>query len=334
MATARKHAEGEATARAHSNIALCKYWGKRDAVLNLPAVGSLSITLAALSTTTRVRFDPNLSHDALVLNGAEAQEAERLRVERFLDVVRKRAQLTTHASVESQNDFPTGAGLASSASGFAALALAASHAAGLDLSSSALSALARRGSGSAARSIFGGFVEMPVSDDDASAARELAPPGHWPLVVHVVITESQPKSVGSSTGMSQSTATSPYYPAWVTSSADDLAALRAAVLSRDFARLAEVTEQSCLKMHAVMLATQPGLIYWRGATVDLMHRVRALRAAGTPVCFTIDAGPQLKAVTLPEHAQQVGRALAEIPGVERIISSGLGGRATLLGEVA
>ncbi|MEK7705967.1 MAG: diphosphomevalonate decarboxylase [Myxococcota bacterium] len=325
-----QHDAGEVVAQAHSNIALCKYWGKRDAALNLPAVGSISITLAALTTRTRVRFDAHLERDTLTLDGQPAPEAARTRVQRFLDLVREPGHLTHHAAVVSDNNFPTGAGLASSASAYAALALAASRAAGLTLSLAELSALARRGSGSAARSIFGGYVEMPLGDTDDAAARPLAAAAHWPLTVHVAITSSVAKATGSTSGMNESAATSPYYDNWVESSDNDLRALRAAVLARDFERLAAITEHSCLKMHAVMLATRPALVYWRGATVELMHCVRALRARGTPVCFTIDAGPQLKAITLPSHAEAVLRELAAVPGVLRIITSELGGGAVLV----
>lgn len=326
-------ANRQARARAHTNFALVKYWGKRGTALNLPAVGSISVTLQGLATETRVTFDGALEEDHLELNGKVAGEDDRARVSRFLDLVRTKAELADHARVVSSNDFPTGAGLASSASGFAALALAASHAAGLSLDPTELSELARRGSGSAARSIFGGFVELARGQrDDGSdcVARELAPPSHWPLKVLVAVVSEAQKDTGSTSGMDASRVTSPYYPAWVDTHPHDMAQLRTAVADKDFALLARITERSCMKMHAVMLATDPALVYWRGATIEVVHAVRALQRSGLPATYTIDAGPQVKVLTLAEHADDVSRSIAAVPGVLRVIASDLGPPAHLL----
>lgn len=320
--------QAECTARA--NIALIKYWGKRDrskdgsAALNLPAVGSLSITLDALFTRTRVRFDDSLGRDVFRLNGREADTA---RLAGFLDLFRALAGRDTFAYVESDNNFPTGAGLASSASGFAALAAAAAYALGIDIPDSALSALARQGSGSAARSIFGGFVEWHCGtrdDGSDSVAEQLASTGHWPLRVVIAVTDEGPKSTGSTDGMTHTAFTSPYFDAWVEGQERDLSEARAAVSARDFEKLADVSEYSCLKMHASAMAARPGVMYWNGATVEAMNAVRTLRAKGVAVFFTVDAGPQLKAVCLPEAEAAVRETLLAIDGVKRIISSGLG----------
>jgi diphosphomevalonate decarboxylase len=318
--------KAEAVAAAHPNIALVKYWGKLDAGDNVPAVGSLSITLDALTTTTRVRFDDSLREDRFSLDG-HAHPAGLSRVSRCLDLFRERSGVAAHAEVKSRNDFPTGAGLASSASGFAALVTAADRALESRLDRATLADLARRCSASAGRSLFGGFVEMGGDEElrgGAPPIRQLAPPDAWPLDVVVAITAAAEKEVGSTAGMERSALTSPYYPAWVESSAADLAAARLAVQRRDFAALAEVGEHSCLKMHAVMLASRPPLIYWNAATVACMRRVRDLRRRGVPVFFTIDAGPQLKAVCLPGAGDEVAVALAAVPGVETVLRSGLG----------
>ncbi len=323
----------QARARAHTNFALVKYWGKRGSALNLPAVGSISVTLAGLSTETSVTFDSAAPEDTLELNGKPASVEDTQRVSRFLDLIRGKANLTDHARVVSTNDFPTGAGLASSASGFAALALAASAAAELQLDATELSELARRGSGSAARSIFGGFVELARGQrDDGSdcVAKELAPASHWPLKVLVAVVSDAKKETGSTTGMDASRTTSPYYPAWVDTHAHDLAALRSAIADRDFALLARVTERSCMKMHAVMLATDPALVYWRGATIDCVHAVRELQKNGLPATYTIDAGPQVKVLTTAEHAAAVASRIAAVPGVLRVVESELGPAARLV----
>lgn len=305
-------------ARAHANIALVKYWGKCDGSGNRPAAGSISITLDALTSETRVRFDPDLVADDIRLAGGGDT-----RIAAFLDLVRERAGIATRAEVISRNDFPTGAGLASSASGFAALALAATRAAGLDLDDAALSALARRGSGSAARSIFGGFAEMRAGGGDPHAA-PLLPPEDWPLAVVIAIVDAGAKAVGSTEGMRRTAATSPYYRAWLDTVAADLPAMREAVAARDLAAVGELAEANCLAMHGAMLAARPGLVYWQPTTLALLETIRGLRADGLPVYATVDAGPQVKALCDPADADRVAAVLAAVPGVAATRTSGLG----------
>ncbi|HEX7368864.1 MAG TPA: diphosphomevalonate decarboxylase [Rhodanobacteraceae bacterium] len=326
----------QATATAQPNIALVKYWGKRDATLNLPAAGSLSITLDALHTHTRVRFDPTLDADDITLNGKRDEKQSR-KLSAFLDLFRERAGTAIRAHVESENDFPTGAGLASSASGFAALAIAIDHALDLHLQPRELSVLARRGSGSAARSIFGGFVEMDAGtreDGTDAFATPLLEASAWPLEVVVAITTRKQKATSSSIGMQASQRTSPYYRDWVASVPGDLADARAAIAARDFEKLGVTSEASCMAMHAVMLATRPALVYWNGATLECLQRIRTLQSEGVPTFFTIDAGPQVKAVCLPGTSARVAEALRDAPGVEEVLVSGLGEGARVVEEVA
>lgn len=312
-----------ATAIAHPNIALVKYWGKRDDAANLPATGSLSVTLDAMRTRTRVCFEPGLGADRVRLDGQEDAATSR-RVSACLDLLRRRAGVAHGAVVESDNDFPTGAGLASSASGFAALVTAADAALGLGLPREELAQVARIGSGSAARSLFGGFALLRNQADGGVTVGPLLAPEAWPLRVVIAITSALPKEVGSRDGMAASRATSPYYEAWLRSHTADLEAGVRHVQGRDFAALATVAEHSCLKMHAVMLTTQPPLLYWLPATLACLQALQALRRAGTPVFFTIDAGPQVKAVCEPAAVSAVRAALAAVPGVSRVIDSGLG----------
>ncbi|TQO19574.1 diphosphomevalonate decarboxylase [Rhodoglobus vestalii] len=319
-----------ATARAHSNIALIKYWGKRDAALNIPAVGSISLTLDALSTDTTVTFRPGLEQDEFWLAGTRADAT---RASHLLDIVRDSSGVGSRAVVESTNNFPTAAGLASSASGFAALAVAASSAAGLSLKDRELSILARRGSGSAARSLFGGIVELHAgtrADGLDSFAEPVLAAAAWPLTVVIAITELGQKSVNSTTGMGGSALTSPFYPAWVDTGNDDVAAMRLAIANREFQQLGELAEYSCLKLHGLMMSTRPALLYWNAATMAAIHAVRELRANGIPVYFTIDAGPQVKALCPPEHARTVADALGQVAGVHETRISTLGRGAQLL----
>lgn len=323
----------QAIAEAHPNIALVKYWGKREPRLNLPAVGSLSITLDTLSTRTQLRFDPALDEDRITLNGHQASAGEARRITECLNLLRERAGSRARAVVDSRNNFPTGAGLASSASGFAALVVAAAQALELALSPAEFSELARRGSGSAARSIFGGFVEMAhggrADGTDAVAAPVLAA-AEWPLSVVIAVTSEAAKHIGSTDGMTLTRETSPFYAAWTATAEDDLREARHAVERRDFEALAAVSEYSCLKMHGLAMSARPGLIYWNGATVNCMQRVRALRESGIPVFFTVDAGPQVKAICLPDHADAVAAALEAEPGVLRVLRTGLGEAARVI----
>ncbi|WP_196240384.1 diphosphomevalonate decarboxylase [Dyella choica] len=318
--------ELRAASQAQPNIALVKYWGKRDAALNLPVVGSLSITLESLWTRTDVRFVPGQQGDRVSLNG-RSDEAEAKRISKCLDLLRACAGVDYGAEVASRNNFPTAAGLASSASGFAALVHAGARALGLELSLAEQSVLARRCSGSAARSIFGGYVEWAhgkLADGTDSVARPLLDAEAWPLRVAVAITSTAAKQVGSTEGMRRTAETSPYQSAWIETQEADLGVARDAIRARDFDALARISEYSCLKMHALALAAQPGLLYWNGATVECMHRVRALRQQGVPVFFTVDAGPQLKAVCAPSAIEQVKAALRDVPGVLEVLDTGLG----------
>lgn len=312
-------------AEARANIALVKYWGKRDSILNLPVRGSLSLTLEALKTVTSIDRLGRPGDDELILDGAPADEEARARVQRFLDLVRARRGVTEAVRVESNNHFPTAAGLASSASAFAALAAGAARAFEVDMSPEELSVFARRGSGSAARSVFGGFVRMFAGEradgDDAFAAPVTS---KIALSAAIAIVGMAPKKVGSTDGMEHTRDTSPFHEAWVTAVDPDLQSAERALSEGDFETLATVTEGNCLAMHANAMSARPGLLYWKPATVALIHEVRALRQRGVPVFFTIDAGPHVVAFCDPGALDEVADALRHTPGVERIIRSAAG----------
>jgi len=323
----------EAVATANANVALAKYWGKRDESLNLPYTGSISITLAGLTTTARVRFGAARVIDRIIMSGREAEGLEAQRVSAFLDLVRQRAGEEPRAEVEVASNFPVAAGLASSASTFAALALAASRALGLSLSPLELSVLARRGSGSAARSIFGGYVEWQpgqASDGSDSYAVQLAPAQHWPLGIVAAITDPGRKRVGSREGMAQGLKRSPFFPAWLQSHDADLEAIRQAVLARDLATAGLVAESNCLKMHAVSLASSPPLLYWNPTTVAVIQRVHQLREEGTQAYFTIDAGPQVKIICPLAERDAVAAAIRRVPGVHDVLLSEPGDEARVV----
>lgn len=321
------------TARAHANIALVKYWGKRNAVLNLPAAGSLSLTLAALTTTTRVRFSDSLVRDTLMLDGEPAGGAALARVSRWLDLVRAQAGIEARAEIVSNNDFPTASGLASSASGFAALATAAPAAAGLTLSARERSVLARRGSGSAARSIYGGFALMHAGvDPDGSDAyaEPLNVDRPWDLRMVIAIVGGRPKKHGSREAMDHCADTSPLYSGFIGSVPGDLEAARQAIEARDLHALGRVAEASALAMHAAAMASRPAIIYFQPPTLACMAKVEELRASGVGAYYTMDAGPHVKVLTRPDDAEAVARALRGIEGVTQVLVSAAGGPAEVL----
>ncbi len=309
-----------ATAIAQPNIALIKYWGKRDVARNLPAVGSISITLSSLHTEVDVELVDDLPADALLVNGAQSPSMlPRISacLDRVLGAQRSRAR------VRSSSNFPIAAGLASSASAFAATSVAAAAAANLSYSTIELARLAGAASGSAARSLIGGFAELRNTGDtiEVSSLCELE---SWPLEVVVAITETGAKSTGSTEAMEISRQTSPFYDNWVAQQEHDLDIARAAIEQRDFAQLATIAEHNCLKMHSVMWASRPPMVYWNAATMRCLQTVRRLQGEGCNVFFTIDAGPQVKAVCLPDDAEQVRQALTNTAGVQSIMTSSLG----------
>jgi len=309
----------EASARACANIALAKYWGKSDVKRNVPAVPSISMTLDQLVTETRVRFDPSLAADSVRLDGRRASTEEAARVVAMLDRVRRDARMRVRAKVSSHNHFPTAAGLASSASGFAALAAAASAAAGLRHSPRRLSALARASSASAARSIYGGFVELPAGErgDADLAARQLAPAAHWNLRLIVAQTVSGPKKVGSTEGMERSRKTSPYYATWLAKAPKWARTIKRAIKERDLDALGTAMEQSTLAFHCCAITSTPPIFYWAPQTLAALDTVHGLRDRSVSAWATMDAGPHVKTLCDASDAARVRQALDRTTGVTR-----------------
>jgi diphosphomevalonate decarboxylase len=317
-----------ASAQAAPNIALIKYWGDADPELHIPANGSISMSLAGLFTHTQVSFEEGLEHDTFILDGRQMGGDDLERVSKFLDRVRQMAGTQLSARVESRNNFPTGAGIASSASGFAALSLAASKAAGLDLDEPALSRLARTGSGSACRSVAGGFVEWQAgSNDRESYAFSVAPPEHWRLVDCIVLVDETEKPVSSRTGH-RLAHTSPLQSIRIADAPRRLVMCRNALIQRDFNSLAEIVELDSYLMHAVMTTSKPSLLYWQPETVRIIHEVRSMREAGIPVCQTIDAGPNVHVLCPAEVASVVENRLMHLPGVLKVFMATPGGAAS------
>jgi diphosphomevalonate decarboxylase len=319
-----------ATAQANPNIAFIKYWGNRDDDLRLPANGSISMNLDGLFTRTTVTFSASLKTDNLRIGKRPVTGPGLERVRSFLDLVRGVAGTNLCAEVVSENNFPSGAGIASSAAAFAALALAANEAAGITFSQRELSRLARRGSGSACRSVPGGFVEWQAGTDDAdSFASSIAAPEYWDLTDCVAIVSSGHKKTGSTEGHTLAP-TSPLQAARVADAPRRLDMCRRAILDRDFEALAAVVELDSDMMHAVMMTSKPGLFYWQSASLTVMHAVREWRENGIPVCYTIDAGPNVHVICPREYIGETEKNLRRLPGVQDVLVAGVGGPAQII----
>ncbi|MFE3824534.1 diphosphomevalonate decarboxylase [Streptomyces sp. NPDC059092] len=328
----------QAVAVAHPNIALIKYWGKRDERLVLPCSDSLSMTLDVFPTTTSVRLDPAADADTVVMDGLPARGEPLRRMTTFLDLVRERARRHERAVVDTRNTVPVGAGLASSASGFAALALAAAGAYGLTRDPLALSRLARRGSGSAARSLFGGFVvwhagAVDARDPDHASYAEPVTDARLDAALVVVVLEAGPKSVSSREAMRRTVATSPLHPAWVTASRADLVRMRAALRAGDLGAVGRIAEHNALGMHATMEAATPPVRYRTDASAAALDAVRGLRADGVGAWATMDAGPNVKVLCDLADADRVAERMRTVRG-SRVVVARRGPGAVLRTEAA
>lgn len=318
------------TAQAHPNIAFIKYWGNRDDALRLPANASLSMNLSGLSTRTTVTPDDTLSADELILNGEIATGKSLERVVNHLNLLRQRCHATLFVRVESANNFPTGTGIASSAAAFAALTVAAAAAFDASLTEKELTTLARRGSGSASRSVPAGFVEWHAADThEDSFAESIARPDYWQLVDVIAIVSDAHKATGSQEGHTTA-ATSDLQNARVAGAAERLARCKQALLARDFAAFAEVVELDSNLMHAVMMTSRPPLFYWSPATLTVMQSVRSWREEGLDVCYTLDAGPNVHCICLRNSADVVSQRLQMLSGVREIRQAAAGFGATIM----
>lgn len=325
--------KGKGKARAHTNIALIKYWGKRDEELFLPTNNSLSMTLDQFYTETAVTFDSELDQDLFYLDGKMTDPEETKKVSVFLDKIRKFTNETRYAYVDSVNHVPIAAGFASSASGLAALAAAAMKATGVDYTERELSQMARQGSGSASRSIYGGFVEWEKGEKDDGSdcyAVPILEQSAWDLRVLSIEVTHEVKKVLSREGMKRTVETSPFFDGWLKAVKSDLKEAKEAIEKRDFTSLGETLERNALRMHATTLGANPPFMYWQHTTVKVMEAVQALREEGLEAYFTIDAGPNVKVVCQPEHEEALLARLNEIDVVQHIYPCKVGPGITYL----
>lgn len=302
---------------ARPNIALIKYWGKRDEKLNLPAVGSISVTLDGISTKTEVSLTDTI--DKFYLN-EKFDVDEHNKIVPFLNFIREFINDNVFFEIHSTNNFPTAAGLASSASGYASITKAINSLLDLKLSNRELSQIARRGSGSAARSIFGGFVEMHKGtkpDGSDCYAEQIYDIDYFPLNIIVLITNTEVKKTTSRNGMLISKNTSPYYSTWVNTSEYDINSMKLALKEKNFDKIADLSIRNCLKMHSVMMTSNPPLLYWNSSTFEIIKQVQDLfYEQQQPVFFTIDAGPQVKLFTIPEYKKHLLKFIKKLDNIQ------------------
>lgn len=308
------------TARAHTNIALIKYWGKRDADLILPYTDSLSLTLDEFYTTTTVDFDSQLKHDHLMIDGQVISPDKSAKVAHFMDLVRQMSGQKAFAQIKSVNHVPMSAGLASSASAFAALAAAASRAAGLNLTPTELSRLARRGSGSATRSVFGGLVQWHRgTDDESSYAEPIMEKVDFGLEMIAIMINRQQKKVSSRGGMQASVDTSPYFEIWPKVVEQDLKAIKIAIQEHSISKIGEIAEANAMRMHALTLSAQPPFTYFEASTIKAINLINQLRQTGLNCYYTMDAGPNVKVIYDQKDRPQLLAALGQVFGQENLV---------------
>jgi diphosphomevalonate decarboxylase len=321
-------------ARAYTNIALIKYWGKKDEQLIIPMNSSLSLTLDAFYTETTVQFDESLTTDSFYLDDVLQSQQQTAKISKFLDLTRQQAGCSFYAKVNSKNFVPTAAGLASSASGLAALAGACNVALQLDLSKKDLSRLARRGSGSACRSIYGGFAQWQQGDSDATSYAEAVPADGWEneLAMLFILINDAEKEVSSRDGMKRTVATSAFYSGWLASIDQDLATVHQAIKAKDFRQLGETIEANGLRMHGTTLGAVPPFTYWSPDSLKAMNLVRQARSAGIPCYFTMDAGPNVKILVEKKNLAALTAFFNKHFSTKQLISAFAGPGITLFDE--
>lgn len=320
--------------RAHTNIALIKYWGKRNDELFLPMNSSLSLTLDAFYTDTEVVLDSDFTSDTFFLNDVKQDEKETEKITKFLNLFRNEVNMETKACVKSYNHVPTAAGLASSASAFSALAGAMNQASDLNLDPKTLSTYARRGSGSATRSIYGGFVEWYMGEDDLSETSHAIPvdDASWDIGMIVIAVNTGRKKLSSRVGMKQTIATSPFYSSWVETATSDLTKMKDAIKQKDFITLGEITESNGMKMHATMLGAFPPISYWEPDSVKAIQTVKEIRGMGIPCYVTMDAGPNVKVLCKASDMAKIEELLLKEFKREQIIPTTVGEGIKLLSD--
>ncbi len=313
----------KAKARAYANIALIKYWGKENETLIIPNNSSLSLTLDQFYTETKVEFRDDIKEDEFYLDGLKDDKTLD-KVSRFTDLFRTLKNINTRVMIKSENFVPTAAGLASSASAFAALGAALNEALELGLSKEDLSKLVRQGSGSATRSVYGGLVEWQKGNSHETSFAKKVDDGSWDLAMVAVLVNKNEKAISSREGMKQTILTSPFYKEWPQEAEKDLVLIKKAINQKDFDTMGKIAENNALKMHATMMSANPSIMYMEPDSLKAMNIVKDLREKNISAYFTMDAGPNVKVLCKYSEAQLIKDALLKEFKEEDIIISGVG----------
>ncbi|CAM3317151.1 diphosphomevalonate decarboxylase [Vagococcus fessus] len=319
-----------AKAKAHTNIALIKYWGKKDPKLFLPMNSSLSLTLDEFYTETSVEFNKDLEKDRFILNNEEQSEKETQKISQFLNLFRQEIGCTTPIHVSSQNFVPTAAGLASSASAFAALGAAMNSLTEMNMDLSTLSTYVRRGSGSATRSLFGGFVEWQMGDCNENSLAIAVDDASWDIAMITVAVNTKQKSISSREGMQLTVDTSSFYPSWIESATTDLKNIKKAISNKDFEQVGLITESNGMKMHGTMLGALPPFTYMEPLSLEVLAKVREIRGQGWQCYFTMDAGPNVKILCRQSESESIQTLLKNAFPNNPVIISKVGGDVELI----
>lgn len=308
-------------AKANANIALIKYWGKENEELIIPKNNSISLTLDALYTITEVEFNDNNS-DVFYLDDKLQGDMEHEKISKYIDIFRKLSGINKYVNVYSFNNVPTAAGLASSASGYAAMALALNSLFQLNLPKEEVSKLARRGSGSASRSIFGGIVEWEKGfDNDSSKAIKLDD-ANWDIAMIILVLNGNKKSISSREAMRKTMETSPLYYSHVNHISNDIKAIKEGIANKDLQRIGEIAEHNAMRMHATMLSSNPPIMYFEEKSIKAINKVKELREKGYLAYYTMDAGPNVKILCKKSEVDLIMNELVD--EFDNIIISGVG----------
>lgn len=308
----------KATAKAPANIAFIKYWGKKNKNLRIPMNNSISMNLSRAFTVTTVEFNRDFKDDQVKIDDKPVENKEKERITKHLDRIRKLAKIDLRAKVDSQNSFAKGTGIASSASGFAALTLATTKAAGLILSEKKLSILARLGSGSACRSIPDGFVEWKSGTNQSSFAHSLHPPSFWGIRDIIAVIDTASKKVSSSEGHTKAKS-SPFFKARIAKMNQKVREIKKAMTLKDFSRFGQIIEEEAINMHTVMMTSRPALYYWLPKTLEIILLIQEWRKAGLEAYFTLDAGSTVHVICQKNDVNRIKKKLFRLSGTKGII---------------
>ena len=318
----------ETIAIAHPNFALVKYWGKKDSEQNRPAMSSISITVDSMQSKTTIISDQASNKHRLFLNGKE--ESDLSRVLPSIDYLSKISKSDDYLVIRSENNFPTSSGLASSASGIASLVTAYEAHYGINLDMRDRIHASILGSGSAPRSLLGGFVLM--DHKNSYSCSQILEKSEWPLEILICIVSNHKKKISSREGMEISKKTSPLYMDWLNINARHIGLALKAIKNKNFTALGKVSEENCRLMHKVMKTSIPSILYMTEVTKSCLSEIERLRSSGHKLFYTIDAGPQIKIICDSSSSKSIKESIKQNTDVIKVIHARIGGSPKILNE--